>query len=93
LTRFTDVLGEFLVKVGRRVEVPLQIIFEHLLVTIASLLSIWMIEFVLRILGLGNELVPFTSLPLHQLLLLLDVIASTGIIAIGLFKAARELLE
>ena len=52
---FTDVVGDFFVKVGRRVEVPLQIITEHLLVTIASLFSIWVIELVLKILGLGKN--------------------------------------
>src|SRR5947208_3506604 len=77
-----------------KLEEPVAEILIHLAVTILSVLSIAIIELVLRLIRLDEKIIPGTALVLRQLglegeitlsewMLVLEVIAATAIIAIG----------
>jgi hypothetical protein len=92
LPGFSSVVGGFFAKLWKRTERPVLIILEHVIVTVASLFGIWIIEYILKVLGLSEKPIPYTTFLLSNLLYDLDIAASTIIILIGLVRAVWELL-
>ena len=87
-----------------RLEEPVAEILVHLAVTILSVLSIAIIELLLRMIRLDEKIIPGTALALHHVgleggitlsdwMLVLEVIAATAIIAIGIGKAIYVLVR
>ena len=93
MARFLDAIGDFLAKAWRRLEVPITEIFNHVVVTIVSLLGIAAIDLTVRTLGLGGKTILGTGVLLSDWLFILDVAASTLIIVVGIFRALRELVR
>jgi hypothetical protein len=55
LPGFSSVVGGFFAKLWKRTERPVLIILEHVIVTVASLFGIWIIEYILKVLGLSEN--------------------------------------
>jgi hypothetical protein len=86
-----------------RLKEPVLEIVVHLAVTVLSVLSIAVIELLLYILHVGGETIPGTALlsqrlglqtgvTLNDWMLVLEVVAATAIIVVGLIKAVKALL-
>jgi len=80
-------LHRLLSRVTEKLEVPAAEIIVHLAVTVLSVLSIALIEGVLRILGLDGRKIPGTDITLSDWMFDLEMVAATGIIVVGMIKA------
>jgi hypothetical protein len=74
-----------------KLELPLAEIIVHLAVTVLSVLSIAAIELLLYLLGLDGKEIPGTGVKLSDWMLVLEVLAATAIIVIGIAKAVIAL--
>ena len=77
----------FLALVGTKLEVPAAEIVVHLGVTVLSVLSIALIEWLLHVLGLDDRKIPWTEFKLSDWMFDLEMLAATTIIIVGIIKA------
>jgi hypothetical protein len=77
----------FLSLVSAKLEVPATEIIVHFVVTVLSVLSIALIELLLRVAGLDGKEIPLVNITLGDWMFYLEVIAATAILAVGIFKA------
>jgi hypothetical protein len=93
VARFLDAVGEFFAKAWKRLEIPLVEMFIHVVLTVAALIGLSSVEYLLTILGLGKEVIPVVHILFRDLILILDVIAITLIIGVGIIKAVWEVMK
>jgi hypothetical protein len=70
-----------------KLEVPATEIIVHFVVTVLSVLSIALIEILLRLVGLDGKEIPWVNITLGDWMFYLEVIAATAILAVGIVKA------
>jgi hypothetical protein len=78
---------KFFLQIRSKLDVPTAEILVHLMVTVFSVLSIALIELLLHIVRLDGRKVPGTYVTLSDWMFLLEVIAATLIISVGVVKA------
>jgi hypothetical protein len=76
-----------------RLELPAAEIVLHLIVTVLSILGIAGIEGLLYLVGLDRKLIPGTTIALGDWMFVLEIVAATAIILIGIGKAIHALLR
>jgi hypothetical protein len=91
LAGISDKLANLLAHIWDKLELPVTEIFVHSIVTVLSILSISGIEQLLHWVGLDGKDIPFTNVTLSTWMFCLEILASTLIILIGIWKAARAL--
>jgi hypothetical protein len=77
----------FLSLVAAKLEVPATEIIVHFVVTVLSVLSIALIEILLRVAGLDEKEIPWINITLGDWMFYFEVTAATAILAVGIFKA------
>ena len=93
MARFLDAVGGFFAKAWTRLEAPLTEIFVHVVLTIAALLGIAVIDQTVRTLGLVTKTIPGTPFLLSDWLFILEVLAVTLIVGVGIYQAIKELAK
>jgi hypothetical protein len=83
----------FAIRVGPRLELPAAEIIVHLIVTVASLVSIEIVDLVLSIFGLSSKEIPKTGITLGEFMFYLEVTAASFIILVGIVKAVIALIR
>jgi len=78
---------KFLPLVAAKLQVPAAEIIVHLVVSMLSVMSIELIELLLRSLGLDGKKIPGTGIVFSDWILILDIVAATAIIIVGIGKA------
>jgi hypothetical protein len=81
----------FLADVWQEVRRPVVIIAGHLIVTVAAILSLAFVEFVLALLHYDRREIPFLGITLSDWLFDMDVVAASAIILIGILKGSLAL--
>jgi hypothetical protein len=81
------VASKFFSHIYYKLEVPATEIIVHLILTILAVLSITLIELLLRLLVLDEREIPWTHLKLSDWFFYLDFLAATPMISIGVVKA------
>ena len=92
-SRIKTVVGRFVADIWRGLESPLVEIVVHLIVTAVSIIGIATIERLLNEVGLEEKIIPFTTVSLSEWMFDLEILASTVIILVGIYKAARALVK
>ena len=83
----------FATRVGPRLELPAAEIIVHLIVTLASVVSIAIVDLALWLLGLSDKEIPRTGITLGDLMFYMEVVAASLIILVGVIKAVIALVR
>ena len=74
-------------QVAKKLQVPAVEILVHFFVTVLTVVSIALIDWLVRVAGLDNRNIPGFNVKLSDWMFVLEVIAATGIISVGVIKA------
>ncbi len=83
--------GTWVAALWKDLRKPLLAITAHVIVSIAALLALAAAEAATRGLGLEREVIPLIGITIGEWFRLFDVVAATGINAVGILKAVRDL--